>query len=346
LRFFLEIGRQLLAQYLHILQPVMTRSSRTLIRENRLLRPVPTQTGPSRVIPGFDPEMETLSGSFDQTEGRKTPLLLQFVVRVANGHQKSVRESLAFGFRTYFDRILDDATLDTISSESMCLDWACAAMTSQMRVLSCMWIDSGKRIEASGVDAPELRNVEDTVQGYSSSLYLLLWHLYLKNYRRHTGMRRDGKLASEDLCPRADSWNEAIGIKSAIEQYGNTMAAFFFCRLLDSPFSRRLARCDQCHAFFAYRKTRLREVTHGVFCDRKRCRYENSRKRMQRSRSARIDTAAEEWLKWSRIHRGEPEREWLVRRVNSKHNTHFGRRWVTQNLDEISAKVQMLITSV
>jgi hypothetical protein len=134
------------------------------------------------------------------------------------------------------------------------------------------------------------------------------------------------------------------GVKAALENHGRKWAAFYFSRLLDSPFSRHFSRCDYCKSYFAYERARFRTVKHGVFCpncDRKgsAVRTKDSREQI---RSKWYDTAAGAWIAWKPSHRNGDQREWVAKQVKKAHRLEIGRRWVSQHLTEILERVEAL----
>lgn len=229
--------------------------------------------------------------------------------------------------------------IERLNGDPSLLRYAIDGMISAMRKMADMWIDSGKSRTDSDVDTPAERNVEDVLPGREVSLALLIYRSLLRDHPVYMEMRRDGSHAIKEIYPRFDPQSH-WKLEDALNAHGAKWAAFYFSRLLDSPFSHHISRCDRCKAYFAYQRARLRTVKHGVFCPA--CEGKGSMKRTEISRTKRFDTAAKEWIKWESRRKSPVAPEWVAEQVNKAHGTAFGRRWVSQNLTEIQKRVEAL----
>ena len=294
------------------------------------LTTIPAIYEESRPIPGFD---------------RGPHSLLRFVLKVLDGEHTAIvgnhlASLLAYDFQFQTPESISD--LKRLNADRALLEAAARAMISAMRKMADMWISSGKSPSDPGWDSPTQRNVEDVLPGHDYSLFQFLDRTLLRNHPRYLGMRRDGSLGFKDTFPRFyEDESPALGLRERMQKFGAKFAAFWFSRLLNSPDSRRIARCDGCKAYFAYERTRLREVKRGVYCARPDCKTKASVKRTKASRNERIETAATGALEWT------PEKptdraQWIADRVSEKHSITVGRRWVSQHSPEIQERVEAL----
>jgi len=276
---------------------------------------------------------------------REPRALLSFILRVLDGnHRQMVRQHLEYFLRFDFScstpqvgqfqrRLHEDPAL---------MGYAAGSMIAAMREMADMWIDSGKSGTDRDVDTPADRNVEDDLHGRGYSLFQRIDRSLLRSYPRYTEMRRDGSLQIKDAYPKfdVDRLDGFWGLDEVMKAHGAKWAAFYFSRLLNSPDSRSISRCDYCKAYFAYQRARLRTVTHGVFCPA--CNGKASVKRTVISRAKRLDTAARAWIEWESKRQGTVQPEWVAEQVNKAHGTAFGRRWVSQNATEVQKRVEAL----
>ena len=275
---------------------------------------------------------------------REPRALLCFILRVLEGkRRKMVRQHLeqfmAFdelgsANLSYFqERLREKGSL-----------WKCAVdgMISAMRKMADMWIDSGKCRTDREIDTGADRNVEDVLPGRDCNLFLVIERSLLRSHTRDIEMTRDGSLHNKETFPRFEvNWLHLfMGFDEAMRKYGEKWAAFYFSRLLDSPDSRSLSRCDHCNSYFAYKKARLRKVYHGVSCGA--CVGKASGKRTERRRKMKLVTAAKAQIEWESAPRKSELWKWIAESVNKSHNTAYGRRWVSQNDSEIQARVEAL----
>jgi hypothetical protein len=282
---------------------------------------------------------------------RNEPMpLLSFILRVLNGkHCGMVRQHLEYFLTTYFQNQTPMVTevLRQLHDDPALLRYAIDNMTGAMQEMADMWIDSGKSPTDNDVDTPADRNVEVVLPRRSDSLFLKIYDFYLKSDKRYPKMRPDGSLDIPKSWPRFDMADFGGGwfcgpndIEDALARYGESWAAFHFCGLLDSRYSRHISRCDHCKAYFVYQRARLRTVKHGVFCPA--CDGKASVNRTKSSRDRRLDTAARAWVEWESKRKGTVQPEWIAGEVNKSHGTAFGKRWVNQNRAEIQKRMEVL----
>ncbi len=270
--------------------------------------------------------------------------LLSFILRVLDGkHRQMVRTHLEFllCFDQYGSPDVDQFQR-RLRDDSGLWRSAVDGMISAMREMADMWIDSGKSTTDRDVDTPADRNVEDHLPGRNCSLFLMIQNSLLLRYARYTGMRRDGSLQIQDAYPKFEvgRLNGLWALDEVMKAHGAKWAAFHFARLLNSPDSRSISRCDHCNSYFAYQRARLRTVTRGVSCPG--CEGKASVKRTEISRTKRLDTAAKAWIEFESTRKGQVPLEWIAEQVNKSHGTAFGRRWVSQNLIKIQERMEAL----
>lgn len=268
--------------------------------------------------------------------------LLGFILRVLDGeHRRMIRQHLKYFLHLDFQACTPEMEtfLGQLQDDPALLLYAIDGMIETMREMADMWIESGRDRTNPDFDAPANRNVEDVLPGRAYSLALKIDRSFLMSYPRYTEMRRDGSLQIVDRFPRFEPEHLKWGVKAALEDHGAKWAAFYFSRLLNSPDSRRIARCDHCKAYFAYQRARLSTVKIGVSCPA--CKGKASMKRTKTSRAKRLDTAAKAWLEWN-PRKAIEQRQWVADRVSDTHATTLGRRWVSQNLKGILERVEAL----
>lgn len=292
--------------------------------------------------------------------------LLSFVLKVLAGRSKAIAGNLAF--HLYFDFQIRSPEMERawqiMNEHPEMLEHAVQNMIVIMRHVADAWINSGKSRTDPDVDTPSDRNVEDVMPGRSISLFQFMSYALFDAVPGNTGMRRDGtqevrrdtphfqssdlenlmldlKDAREQLGkPGSPNTDFVYALKTALEQYGERMALHYFAKLLDSPYSRHISRCDCCKTYFAYQRARLRTVKGGVFCPS--CKGNAAVSRTRTSRSKRIDTAAKAWIEWESKREGQPDFEWIAEKVNKAHGQAFGRRWVSQHIKKIQERVEAL----
>jgi hypothetical protein len=272
--------------------------------------------------------------------------VLSFIMKTLAGDSRLVEEHLSFylvwfefgerGLNPQID-VLDIA----LDRNPALLAYAIDGMVETMRRLTDMWIDSGKSSSDPEWDAPAERNVEDVLPGQSGSLFEWIDSLLFARHPLYASLRRDGSMGIGDAVPRFSETHADRSLDDRLKEYGAKFAAYWFVKLLDSADARRIARCDACKRYFAYQRARLRTVKRGVFCPRPQCKTKASVKRTADSRGERLNTAATAWLGWTPRQHTE-QRQWVADRVSDAHATTVGRRWVSQNLDEILKRAEAL----
>lgn len=287
----------------------------------------------------------SLRGGLPPGFRREPRSLLSFILRVLDGkHRQMVRQHLEHFLRFNFQWSTPevDQFQRRLHEDPALMGYAADSMIATMREMADMWIDSGKSRTDRDVDTPADRNVEDVLPGRDYSLFQRIDRSLLRSYPRYTEMRRDGSLQIKDAYPHfdVDRLDGFWGLDEVMKAHGAKWAAFYFSRLLNSPDSRSISRCDYCKAYFAYQRARLRTVTHGVFCPA--CEGQGSMKRTQSSRDKRFDAAARAVIEWESKHKGAVPPEWIAEQVNKSHGTAFGRRWVSQNLIKIQERMEAL----
>lgn len=287
-----------------------------------------------------------LTGNLPPGFRREPRALLYFVLRVLDGkHRQMVQQHLADFMRFDQHGSQDMGRFQRQLRDDPAL-WRCAVegMISAMREMADMWIDSGKSTGDRDVDTPADRNVEDHLHGRDCSLALRIYRSLLRSHPVYKEMRRDGSTEIKDTYPQfeVDKLRGFLRREDAMRAHGAKWAAFYFSRLLDSPDSRSISRCDHCNSYFAYQRARLRTVKHGVFCPDSDCKTKASVKRTEASRHRRLDTAAKEWLRMESKEKGIPDAKRIAWKVNAEHHTAFGKRWVNQNKAEILRLVEEL----
>jgi hypothetical protein len=268
---------------------------------------------------------------------------LTFMLNVLSGNRKIVRENLRFEFKAGLGMRAPelDVALKDLEKHPQYFERAVMRMIEKTRELADLWIDSGKNPSNPKEDAPSDRNVEVRLPGHASSLFLEI-SSFLNRFPPTIGIRRDG---TQGIERRGNPYFTAdavrvLGLVGALIAFGEDWGRFWFAALLDSPFSRRVARCDNCRTYFAYQRARLRAVKYGSYCPA--CFSKGNVKRTEHSREKRLDTAARAWIEWESRLRRIDRSDWIAEQVNKAHGTEFGRRWVSQHLPEIQKRVEAL----
>jgi hypothetical protein len=267
--------------------------------------------------------------------------LFPFILKVLAGKdRKMIGKHLLY--RLYFDSQIQSPEMESrwaAARRPEYLEHAVIAMIETMRRAADLWIDSGKNPTEPRIDSPTDRNVEVTLPGQSVSLFRWMFGALFSHLPRYTEMFRDGTQRVARNWPRISEEKFKLrGVSGALRDYGQEFALYYFAELLDSPDSRRIARCDHCRGYFPYERARLRTVKNGVFCPS--CKGKASVSRTRISRFRRIDTAARAQIEWESRHKGPVQPEWVANQVNKAHGTAFGRRWVSQHLKEIQERVE------
>jgi hypothetical protein len=235
------------------------------------------------------------------------------------------------------EKVLADSHLMSIAERSMVV---------LMRELADLWIDSGKCPSNGSYDTPADRNVEDIPAGRTWSLFQRVDSEFLVENPQWPELRRDGTLGYNAAPPRFEGASlEGTDWHGPLKHFGRQTAFYWFLRLLNSPHSRHIARCDKCRSYFAYERARKRTAENGVFCSK--CKKTGSVKRVQSTRERRIRVrvglAAVAWEQWKPTTRFGSRAEWVAQKVNTKWKETpelITRNWVTRHQTEIEAELE------
>lgn len=270
--------------------------------------------------------------------------LLTLILNVLSGKELGVT-SLHLSFRQF--EIPDYKTqLDIVHHDPRALRVAQESTMQMMRMLADLWIDSGKSGPGNCVDNPSKRHVEFKRSEQEGALYQHFYNL-LGNEAQYPQIRVDGSqtyygtlFGFDPNALQYNSWNVAMQV------FGRKVAAYWFFRLLDSPYSRQLARCDGCNRYFAYQRAPKSDIKSGVYCSK--CKQSGSVRRVKSARaqlqSELIDAASVLWGEWRPSHRHPDQRKWIANRISKEFSkrlkTPLTRKWVSQNLDSIQAAIE------
>ena len=294
-------------------------------------------------------------------------------------HERGV-QTLEEG-ETLKKKILDDPLSTQIARDSMVVT---------MRYLADLWIDSGKSGEGENrVNNPSRRNVEYlpptgtprivvkgdyfpmkndpsrmsltrfigwTASSFPEGLSIsALFYQLIGNEARCPEIHKDGTQTLKELVFGFTVENANLSYRDVLNQFGMKVAMYWFARLLDSPFSRLLARCDDCGKYFAYERAPRTDINGGTHCTN--CKAHGSAKRMKSTRDKRmgemVDFAAEFYGQFKSNSR-QPLNKWIAQQVNRrtesitvkagrKKQSHYPAitgRWVTEHLNQIEAEVE------
>jgi hypothetical protein len=235
---------------------------------------------------------------------------------------------------------------DAVFSDPKSLLLAEANMIQRMKLLADLWIDSGKSGPEQSVDNPASRNVEFAPEDRPIPISRLFYSL-IGVEPRYPVIRSDGTQTTEEYIFGFDV--DSItnhGVKSALTHFGQKVAMYWFARLLNSPFSRHLARCDKCEAYFAYERAPKTAIKSGVYCAK--CKGRGASLRMKSARAMlqrnMVDVAANVWGEWKSSHRTPDQRDWVAKQVSKRFGPRLKapltRKWVSQNLDSIETAIK------
>ena len=191
---------------------------------------------------------------------------------------------------------------------------------------------------------PADRNVEYQSPHDGASIYSLIRLRMLNDFPLWIAMRSNGTQGITESFPHFE--NSAYRSEGGGPQivHGEKLAMYFFMKLLDSPYSRHLARCDNCKSYFAYERAPKRTIKHGVFC--LECKVSGSVRRTKESRDRKkdkmLEVAAAVWGKWRNSRNHPDQREWIAKQVNKECGTAVHREWVSRNLSNIREKAEEL----
>ncbi len=271
--------------------------------------------------------------------------LLSLVLMILEGKvSKTIQQHLELFF-DMSSRGSDE--YEVLLSHPRALKSAEVAMVTTMRQLADLWIDSGKNPTDRTVDTPADRNVEDVLPGQHVSLLRRINSGLLSQVPQWIGMTRDGRLATKWDLPSLESVGGMDELDAPLEVFGRRMAMYWFIKLLDSPYSRNLARCDSCSIYFAYERAPKRTIKNGIFCSE--CKGSGSVKRTQSTRDRRnqrrVEIAASFWEQWKPDSRQGKQSTWVAGKVNARLmqlqelQIVITGRWVTQHQQEIELEV-------
>lgn len=306
---------------------------------------------------------------------------LSFVLKTLAGddsgmtemHLSTPRSWRNFEEEEIYNKILADPLYTRIARNSM---------IAMMRYLADLWIDSGKSGEGENrIDNPSRRNVmylppsetprivlkvdphdESLISGwnaFSIPVGLSISHLFYQlvgNEARWPEIHEDGTQSLKELVFGFTTENEHPENRVVLHQFGMKVAMYWFAKLLDSPFSRQLARCDDCETYFAYERAPRREIRSGVHCGN--CKAHGSAKRMESTRNNRtkkmVEFAADVLASWKPSSRRSSRSKWIAEQVNHRtesirvkmgkqkrsHYPVITGRWVTEHVKQIEAEVE------
>lgn len=342
----------------------------------------------SEVVPRIPFVRPPIVSQFPGHDGPRPQL--SFVLKTLAGDDSGMTEmhlSIPRSWRTPEE----DERLNKIFSDPLYPQIAKNSMIAMMRYLADLWIDSGKSGEGENrVDNPSRRNVEylpptgtprivvkgdyfpaendparmsltrfigwtasSIPEGLSISA---LFYQLIGNEARWPEIHKDGTQTLKELVFGFTVANANLSYRDALHQFGMKVAMYWFASLLDSPFSRLLARCDDCGTYFAYERAPRIDIKGGTHCAN--CKGQGSARRMKSTRERRtnelVGFAADVWEQWKPDSRHGPRSRWIAERVNrrtAKIEAKSGKkseslfsvitgRWVTQHLTEIKAEVE------
>jgi hypothetical protein len=182
-----------------------------------------------------------------------------------------------------------------------------------------------------------------------------LFYRLVGNEKRWPQIHKDSIQSLKELIFgfNLETFNSAYRL--ALHIFGTKVAMYWFAKLLDSPFSRLLARCDDCGTYFAYERAPRTDIKGGTHC--RNCKGCGSAKRMNRTRDKRNDSLvrfAAEFYGQFKPNSRQPRTKWIAERVNRRtesvrakagkegmsHYPAITGRWVTQHLTEIEEEVE------
>jgi hypothetical protein len=271
--------------------------------------------------------------------------------------------------------------LNNIFSDPLCPQIAKNSMVAMMRYLADLWIDSGKSGDGENkVDNPSHRNVEylppsgtpqivwkidpdekTPIPGwnvFSIPVGLPIYNLFYQligNDARWPEIHKDGTQSLKELVFGFTTEDTHSSYRFLQHWFGMKVAMYWFARLLDSPFSRLLARCDDCGTYFAYERAPRTDIKGGTHCTN--CKSRGSAKRMKSTRDKRMGEMvgfAAEFYGQFKPNSRQPLNKWIAERVNRrtesirvkagrKKQSHYPAitgRWVTEHLKQIEAEVE------
>jgi hypothetical protein len=239
--------------------------------------------------------------------------------------------------------------------KSEAIDRAQKSMLAMMRYLADLWIDSGNSSDqASNNPAdrhvayapPENQSTLVPPSGIPPTARIAdLYNRFLRTEARWPEIRSDGTLNFKEVIFGMPFEYLALGHldpNAPFDELGMKVAMYWFSRLLDSPYSRHLARCDNCRGYFAYERVPRTPRYFGVYCSDK-CKPIGARRRAEESREQKrdlmFDAAAKAWKEWEPSRKWPKREDYVVSKVNKEYETAWKKKWVSQNLEEILRRV-------
>jgi hypothetical protein len=306
--------------------------------------------------------------------------ILSFVLKTLAGEDSGMTEmhlSIPRGWRTpdegkFFKKVFADPLAPEIARNSM---------IAMMRYLADLWIDSGKSGEGeSRLDNPSCRNIlytppseasqillnidpsnEEPIPGFDAFLIPVglpisnLFYQLIGNDARWPEIHEDGTQSLKELVFGFTTENAHSGYRFLLHWFGMKVAMYWFAKLLNSPFSRQLARCDDCGGFFAYERAPKKEIRGGTHCAN--CKGRGSAKRMESTRIRRLNEMVRLAAEVSERYRPDsrqPRTKWIAEQVNRRtvkvgvkagkqkksHYPLITGRWVTEHLKQIEEEIE------
>jgi hypothetical protein len=182
-----------------------------------------------------------------------------------------------------------------------------------------------------------------------------LFYRLVGDEKRWPQIHKDGTQSLKELIFGFDLETFNSAYRFVLHHFGTKVAMYWFAKLLDSPFSRLLARCDDCGTYFAYERVLRTDIKGGTHC--RNCKGCGSAKRMNRTRDKRNDSLvrfAAEFYGQFKPNSRQPLTKWIAEHVNRRtgsirakagketmsHYPVITGRWVTLHLTEIEAEVE------
>ncbi len=315
---------------------------------------------------------------------------LSFVLKTLAGDDSGMTE-MHLSIPRAFQTVEEGKTLKKIFDDPLSTQLARDSMIATMRYLADLWIDSGKSGEGENrVDNPSRRNVEYQPPSGATRIVVkcdyfpkkkapstlsmaqfigwagspiseglsisALFYRLIGNDARWPEIHKDGTQTLKTLIFGLTVEDANPNYRDLLRQFGMKVAMYWFARLLDSPFSRLLARCDDCGTYFAYERAPRIDIKGGTHCAK--CKSHGSARRMRSTRERRtnelVGFAANVWEQWKPDSRHGPRSGWIVVQINErteKIKAKSGKdskslfplitsRWVTQHHTEIEAEVE------
>jgi hypothetical protein len=229
------------------------------------------------------------------------------------------------------------------------------ALGRSLRSLVDRWIDSGR--SPDGVDKAHSRSVYWLPAGGAEPLCNVLeaWN------RRHapdvvvlpSGERdvRMGKPKRDPKDPENWDWASLMSMTydplPSSEREAAEIAIYWLQKLLESPDSYRIARCDNpdCRAYYLRARVRKSEITRGTYC--RDCANVGAIARVNAGRAQRrrelVSRAADVWNQFKPTANHRQRSDWVAAQMKKHVRTAAERiqgKWVTRNQAEIEAEVE------